>query len=262
MKVYVIARPRFDKKALSEFLADMGASWKRTEKSTESEQIVEVAGRVCYMSFGKAQSSRTNAEYIQNLIEMGHESVLEHVSWTFVITGVSRGFSHQLVRHRVGISFSQLSQQYHDEREANFVEPSLIRLSEEAHSAWETAVQTTKRAYIELMQFLQTEKKESTDLFQKKERLRAIRTAARSILPNATETTIVVTANARALRTFLKLRGAIIGDEEMRIVSAGLLGHLTVEAPALFADFSVEHLPDNTPIVRWKGASSSGGGTD
>src|SRR6266581_4879117 len=102
MKVYVIARPRFDVKALSQFLADKGTSWRGTENSTESEQLVEVAGRVCYMSFGEAQSSRTNAEYIQNLIEMGHESVLEHASWTFVINGVSRGFTHQLVRHRVG----------------------------------------------------------------------------------------------------------------------------------------------------------------
>src|ERR1044072_8132924 len=115
MKVYVIGRPRFETRTLLSFLRDKGTSWKRSRNSTECEQLVEIGGRVCYMSFGKAQSPRTNAQYIRNLIEMGHESVLEHVSWTFIIAGISRAFTPQLVRHRVGISFSQLSQQYHDE---------------------------------------------------------------------------------------------------------------------------------------------------
>jgi thymidylate synthase (FAD) len=204
------------------------------------------------MSFGKAQSPRTNAQYIRNLIEMGHESVLEHVSWTFIIAGISRAFTHQLVRHRVGISFSQLSQQYHDESETNFVEPSLVRRSKACRVAWQKTVMTAKAAYTELLQQLEVAADKCENSNAAKEQLRAIRTAARSVLPNATETTIVVTANARALRTFLKLRGAIVGDEEMRIVSSALLSHLRVEAPSLFEDFVVEYLPDQTPIVRWR----------
>ena len=79
--------------------------------------------------------------------------------------------------------------------------------------------------------------------------MRALRSAARSVLPNATETTIVVTANARALRHFFKLRGGIVGDAEMRCVSAALLDMIRPEAPALFSDFSVEDRPDGLPLV-------------
>ena len=82
-----------------------------------------------------------------------------------------------------------------------------------------------------------------------KERSRSIRSTARSVLPNATESKIVVTANARALRHFLKVRGSIEGDSEMRIVSAELLKNLRLEAPNLFTDFSMQILRDGTPIV-------------
>jgi thymidylate synthase (FAD) len=93
-----------------------------------------------------------------------------------------------------------------------------------------------------------------TDLLEQtdgngKERSRSIRSATRSVLPNATETKIVVTANARALRHFLKLRGSIEGDSEMRIVSAELLKILRAEAPNLFSDFSMQILRDGTPLV-------------
>jgi flavin-dependent thymidylate synthase len=80
-----------------------------------AEKIVENAGRVCYLSFENL-SGRSTELYIQNLIRQGHESVLEHASWTFVLTGVSRSFSHQMVRHRAGFAYSQLSQQYVDHR--------------------------------------------------------------------------------------------------------------------------------------------------
>jgi thymidylate synthase (FAD) len=83
-----------------------------------------------------------------------------------------------------------------------------------------------------------------------RERRRAIRAAARSILPEATETSIVVTANARALRHFLDERGSIAGDEEMRTVSAQLLEFLRHDAPATFADFESSVAADGLPQVR------------
>jgi len=218
---------------------------------TQAEEIVEAAGRVCYMSFGKAQSPRTNAEYIQNLIQMGHESVLEHVNWTFLLTGISRACTHQLVRHRVGFSFSQLSQQYHDEIDAEFIEPSALNLSPDAQIVWKKAVKTAKAAYCKIMQSLkQLEDKVGKDL-NKMELRRAIRSIARSILPNATETKIVMTANARALRYFLKTRGSIPGDEEMRRMASELLKQLQKDAPSIFSDFRINMLSDGSPIVTW-----------
>jgi thymidylate synthase (FAD) len=199
------------------------------------------------MSFGSGkQSPRSNAEYIQNLVEQGHESVLEHASWTFLLTGVSRSFSHQFVRHRVGFSFSQLSQQYLDQSDADFVVPFGLDRFPEALAAWERAVELSRKAYNEIL-------KTDSEISGSKERLRAIRSAARSILPNATATSIAFTANARALRHFLNVRGATLGDLEMRVVAGLILEVLRQEAPAVVADFDVDLLNDGLPLVSQKG---------
>jgi thymidylate synthase (FAD) len=248
MQVYVIGRSTLDLEAVERFLTDAGLEWKRSSGSTESEKLVEIAGRVCYLSFGSRQSPRSNTAYINNLIANGHESVLEHASWTFLITGISRGLSHQLVRHRVGFSYSQLSQQYHEENEAAMVKPEEVNSHPEVRAIWEESVRASRTAYSRILDILRDTPRPSS--LSNKEFLRNIRSAARSLLPNATETKIVVTANARALRHFLEIRGGIVGDEEMRRYAAALLECLQVEAPALFGDFRCESLPDGTPIVR------------
>jgi thymidylate synthase (FAD) len=248
-KVYLIGRVQFDLSAFSAFMMEEHIEWRRTPNSTPPEEIVEVAGRTCYMSFGAAQSPRTNGEFIKNLIAQGHESVLEHASWTFMITNVSRAFTHQLVRHRVGFAFSQLSQQYHDERDASFVMPPHLELFPEAKEAWEKAIKSTKDAYASLNALLSPTGSSLSEDLDKRELNRAIRSAARSVLPNATETKIVVTVNARALRHFFKVRGSIPGDIEMRLVAAALLKIVESEAPGMFFDFRIENLSDGSPIV-------------
>ena len=248
--IYLVAKTNFDLNSFLEFLKNTKATWTRSLSATEPEELVEVAGRVCYMSFGPRQSPKNNAEYIRHLIQAGHESVLEHVNWTFVIEGVSRAFTHQLVRHRVGFSFSQLSQQYHDESEAEFVEPLHLDQFPAAQEAWHRSIDASRDAYRKIRDVISEEEAKLGLDGQKRESLRAIRSMARSVLPNATETKIVVTANARALRHFLRVRGGIPGDAEMRIVAAQLLTLLSDEAPALFFDFRVEQLPDGSPIVR------------
>ncbi|MBZ5664643.1 MAG: FAD-dependent thymidylate synthase [Acidobacteriia bacterium] len=211
--------------------------------------MVEVSGRICYMSFGAKQSPRSNADYIRNLIDQGHESVLEHVSWTFLLTGVSRAFTHQLVRHRIGFSFSQLSQQYHEETAATFVEPAHLMLSPGALAAWHNAMAVSKESYNVILDSLKELNGSPGLALQEKEFKRAIRSAARSVLPNATETKIVVTANARSLRHFFDVRGSIPGDVEMREVASELFRLVQTEAPALFSDFALTTLPDETPIL-------------
>ncbi|HEY6431906.1 MAG TPA: FAD-dependent thymidylate synthase [Acetobacteraceae bacterium] len=248
-RVYLLSRPVFTE-ASRAFLRDLlppeEAHWAQTEGVTDAERVVEFAGRVCYMSFGRLQSGRTNAAYIHNLIRNGHDSVLEHAVWTFALTGISRAFTHQLVRHRVGFSYSQLSQQYHDETDARFVRPTGLDDSPEAAAIWDGAIRETQNAYKKLLARLNAMAAAPVG----KEARRTLRSIARSILPNATETTIVVTANARAIRHFLEVRGRVLGDSEMRIVSATLLETLRPEAPALFADFIIEHPEDQLPLVR------------
>jgi thymidylate synthase (FAD) len=248
-KLYVISRPRFDSTTVAEFLQDHKTSWREDPDATLAEKIVELAGRICYMSFGNAQSPRTNREYIANLIHQGHESVFEHASWSFLLVGVSRAFSHQLVRHRIGFAFSQLSQQYHNEDDVEFVMPSQLKVSAEASAAWQKAVDTTQQAYRVVRKTLELAPMDANAQLCGRELRRSIRSAARSVLPNAAETKVFFSANGRALRHFLRQRGSIPGDEEMRLVSSELLKVLSVDAPAMFQDFIEELLPDGSPIV-------------
>jgi thymidylate synthase (FAD) len=248
-KLYVLARPSIDLGEISRFLSDEALEWHRTDNALAGEELVEVAGRLCYLSFSSKQSPKSNSEYIQNLIANGHESVLEHVSWSFLLTGVSRGFTHQLVRHRVGIAFSQLSQQYHDEENAGFVMPKGIELSSEASDIWKQQMNASTAAYRKIKELLSEGLKEQNPTFSTKELNRLSNSVARSVMPNATETKIAVTANARTLRHFLKMRGDIAGDYEMRYVSAAILKVVSSDAPSLFSDFALRYFEDSSPRV-------------
>jgi thymidylate synthase (FAD) len=181
---------------------------------------------------------------------MGHESVLEHVNWSFVITGISRALSHQLVRHRVRFAFSQLSQQYHDESDADFAVPAEIEGNPKAEAAWERAINVSKEAYLDILQALERPGSDPGSGLSPKEFRRAVRSAARSVLPNSTKTTLFVTANARALRHLFTVRGGIPGDREMRDVVLQLFKAVKEEAPAVFFDFEIAKLPDGSELVR------------
>jgi len=243
-----IAKTVVDFNMIQDFLGVENTTWKKTKNSSVSDDLIEFSGRVCYMSFGSRQSPRTNAEYIRNLIESGHGSVLEHASWTFLASGVSRGFTHQLVRHRVGFSYSQLSQQYYDESDADFVAPPSLRKGTVLYIKWVDAMQSSLGLYRELI--ASAKKLSINKSFSNKEKLRELRTTARSILPNAIETKIVFTVNARAIRNFLDARGAIEGDWEMREVSSQIFDIVKEDAPSVFQDFEVVTLDDGSRSVK------------
>jgi|TARA_B100000965_G_scaffold165143_1_gene137455 thymidylate synthase (FAD) len=242
--IHILSRPSFDIDVFLNFLKDEKLEWDRSP-STDADGLIEASGRVCYMSFGKGrQSGKNNSEYIKHLISQGHESVLEHINWTFLIQGISRAFTHQLVRHRVGFSFSQLSQQYHDEHNAKFVVPPNLAEDKELFNLWEEHVESSLELYKKLAAKLPNTPNVNSD--NRRELIRDLRTASRSVLPNATETKIVVTANARALRHFFALRGAIEGDWEMRKVACALYHEVTKDAPACFQDFEIKMMSDGS----------------
>ncbi|HEJ7113753.1 TPA: FAD-dependent thymidylate synthase [Serratia marcescens] len=257
LKVRCLSKPNFNLSEFLKFLADENLDWHRTSSSTPAEELVEVAGRICYMSFGEGkQSPRRNNEYIDNLIRQGHESVLEHVNWSFLMSGVSRAFTHQLVRHRIGFSYSQLSQQYHDESNASFVLPVEIKNNPELCEVWKRNIHNSVAMYKEIMGRVYAD--DSINGHSKKEILRSLRSASRSILPNATETKIIVTANARAIRHFLIMRGGIDGDHEMRSISYEIYKIVSLDAPALFQDFKVVGLTDGSvKVIRNNGKEKS-----
>lgn len=197
--------------------------------STEAEDLSEFAGRACYQSFHKPNPDTKNSrDYIKNIIEQGHESVLEHGSVSFYITGVSRSFTHELIRHR-HLSFSQQSQRFVDESESEFVIPPALEnlhLNSPAIRAYKQAVFTAQSAYDDIV----------TELREQGLERKQAREAARSVLPNCQETRIVVTGNHRAWREFLWKRLAPGADAEIREVATKLLSELCVVAPSMYED--------------------------
>lgn len=247
--VYLVGRQTIDHEVVQRFLADHETSWV-TDSEIGAELLTEIAGRICYMSFGAAQGRKTNRDYLENIIESGDGSVIEHAVWNFIITGVSRSFTHELIRHRAGFGYSQLSQRYVDESTADFVEPDIIAEDPELHALWLEAIQTSHRIYVELVQRLTDKVNRQFRDLPRTDRRKMARQAARSVLPNATETKIFVTANARALRHFIELRGSPLADTEIRKVAIKVLELMQKEAPNIFRDFEVYELPDGTRAAR------------
>ncbi len=237
--VYLVGRQVVDAAEVDQFLADHAATW-TTDTEVGGEALAEMAGRVCYMSYGRGR--KTNREFLQHIVDVGHGSVLEHAVWSFVVTGVSRSFTHELIRHR-HFSYSQLSQRYVDESESAFVEPDVIAADATLHQTWCDAVNATRAAYDLLVHGLQDKFLEVED---RTLRRKLARQAARSVLPNATETKIFVSGNARALRHFIELRGSEHADVEIRKVAVAILKLMQREAPGMFGDYTLVPLPDGS----------------
>jgi thymidylate synthase (FAD) len=239
--VYLVGRQIVDQGEIQRFLADEEITW-TSDTKVASEQLIEVAGRTCYMSFTRPRPGG-NAAYIRHLLEVGHGSVLEHAIWNFIFTGVSRSLSHELVRHRAGWAYSQLSQRYVDESVAEYVEPDCIEEDPELHGLWVACISQSHDAYVKIVEKLMERFKDEPD---KTLRRKLARQAARSVLPNATETKIFVTANARALRHFIEMRASRHAEVEIRKLAIKLLDLMQKEAPHIFSDYQRTALPDGT----------------
>lgn len=244
--VYLMGRQTLDADEISRFLDDHQSSTWSTDTEIAGEKLVEVAGRLCYMSF-RAPRPGGNSAYIGHLLEVGHGSVLEHAVFNLIITGVSRSFTHELIRHRAGFGYSQLSQRFVDESQCEFVEPDAIANDPELHRIWLEAVTTAQLAYKKLADGLA---QQFASIPDKTLRRKKAREAARSVLPNATETKIFVTANARALRHFIEMRGDPNADVEIRKVALAILRLVQAEAPNLFGDYEIYDLPEGGQAAR------------
>jgi thymidylate synthase (FAD) len=210
------------------------------------EALAEFAGRACYQSWDKPNpSTATNAGYLRHIIEVGHLSVLEHGTATFYITGISRSLTHELIRHR-HFSYSQLSQRYVPERNAMMVEPDVIAADPDLHARFVAATEASVRAYTELLAGLEERFADAPNATLRRKQARQ---AARAVLPNATETRIVVTGNYRAWRHFIAMRATEHADVEIRGLAIECLRQLQKVAGNVFADFTISTLDDGTEIA-------------
>jgi len=246
-KVYLVGRQACSESELARFLQDEGLAF-ATDTTVAAEILTEIAGRTCYMSFGKGRKS--SREYLDNILTSKHGSVLEHAVWCLLITGVSRALTHELVRHRAGFGYSQLSQRYVDESEARFVVPPLFQEDEALRRKWQATMETVRKAYGELAEAAAAHVAKKHPELPPRDRRKWARQAARSVLPNATETKIFVTGNARSWRHFLELRGSPHADTEIRMLAVEVCQVLKKESPNIFQDIEVYDDPDGLPAVR------------
>lgn len=220
MKVTMIAKTDVQPEAYAKLDNDGGAD--------DATYLTEYAGRGCYQSWNRPNpKTADSAAYVQSAaIEKGHGSILEHASVTFEIEDVSRSLTHELIRHRSGFSYSQLSQRYVPGDQMKMVIHPTLRdedLADHLMEVWDFACEK-----YDLL---------CARLEQRGYSVKRAREAAREVLPNATETKIVVTANHRAWRHFLNLRLHPAADAQIRELAAELLRQLYLEASPLYADF-------------------------
>jgi thymidylate synthase (FAD) len=215
-------------------------------EASDGERLAEFAGRLCYMSQCNP-ARRSTAEYLENIKKQGHGSVLEHSVYVLLIEGISRSCSHELVRHRAGFGYSQLSQRYVDESNAAFVVPPAILGDEALEREWLEQVTRDQAAYVRSVEALI---KRFEWVADKIHRRKMAREAARSVLPNATETKVVVSGNVRAWRTMLELRCGEGAEQEIRRMAVACLRVLSAEAPAIFADFEIYRAEDGFEAAR------------
>jgi thymidylate synthase (FAD) len=237
-QITVLARPMFSEPG------HLPVNW--MGEGTDGEKLAEFAGRLCYMS-QRNPANRTTRDYLENIKRQGHGSVLEHASYTLLLEGISRSLTHELVRHRAGFAYSQLSQRYVDESEANFVVPPAMVGDEALERSWREQMESAQRSYVALVDELMGRYGWVAD---KVHRRKMAREAARGVLPNSTETKIVVTGNARAWRTMLELRSSEAAELEIRRLAVAIVRLFGELAPGLFSDFDVYTAEDRREAAR------------
>ena len=211
----------------------------------EPEKYIAAAAKLCYSSSDiEGLLSHLTKESIDSFVEMlgsvGHESPFEHVSFTFCVEGVSRTLKHQLVRHRIGASYSQKSQRYVTEGQFEYVMPPSIQGNPQAKEIFVQAMEEDQKRYDDIVailvkQHIETLVEEGQD--EKSAKRNATKKAiedARFVLPNACESKIVVTMNARALFNFFSLRCCTRAQWEIRELADQMLECVKKVAPTVF----------------------------
>lgn len=262
--VYLATSTRLHEEEVEQFVrVECGADgwdWRTDLARDEPDQPPEVAGRLCYNSYAKPRPGGSPA-YISHILESGHGSVLEHSSFGFIIGGVSRSLTHELIRHRAGCGYSELSQRFVDCTDVAFVAPPAILRAEDFYQNYCTGAEAGGSPHCQEWADWESSCRQSLDAYARlsaslaesapaelsgTDRRKWARQAARSVLPSCAETRIMMTANLRAWRTVLEQRGAPHADAEIRRLAVAIYMVLRMEAPLVFNDFELTKLPDGT----------------
>ncbi|HJQ30051.1 MAG TPA: FAD-dependent thymidylate synthase [Rubrobacter sp.] len=257
--VVVLARPQTNVAGLGGFLEGFDPALRFPEyiedptELPDSTQLCKTAGQVCYASFGPRRTTNENAAaYIERLTSAGHGSVLEHASFSFLLYGISRSVTHELVRHRAGTGFSQISQRYVSGSVLRFVERPEYEEDEELHRLFEGRADAAAAGYEAMAERLLERQEGGASMLTadyKTDARKKVQQTARSLLPNETEAPMVFTGNVRALRHIIEMRADAHAESEIRNLALRLFLCLRTVDPILFGDYELGELPDGTYTV-------------
>jgi thymidylate synthase (FAD) len=247
--VFLIGETRIVEEGLAAYLAHLGAPQWRTDAPSDAERLCEVYGRVCYRSFEPGLNPNVtkvrqgNAAYLAHIIEVGHGSVIEHPALNFIFADVSRVFTHELVRHRVGTAISQESLRFVRLDTLSAYVPMEIQENDEGMAVFAKTFAQLEEVQKALARIYAID---DAGTFDRKKKLTS---AFRRMAPIGVATTIGWSCNFRALRHVIERRTDPAAEEEIRAVF-GLVYNLVKDRyPNLFADYTVE-MVDGLPWVK------------
>lgn len=260
--VALIAMPKFLPTQATHFVESFGdtfdadeyeSDWYLTESSEhrmyggdrglkvdDGAALCKFAGQTCYLSFGEKRTRNDPDEvkkYFDNIKSSGHGSVLEHAYYSMVVWGVDRAFSHELVRHRAGWAYSQLSQRYVSGKTLRFVERPEYQDYPMLHTSFEHWIDDAAEEYETRAGLLTQKMRAELELMSPPDRRKRVNQAARNGLPNETETAVVLTGNVRAWRHVLEMRGSLHADVPISQVTLRAYEILRAVSPVLFDDY-------------------------
>ena len=257
--VVMLARPRTNVAGLAGFLEGFDPALNFPDyvndptSLPDSTQLCKTAGQLCYASFGPRRTTNENAAaYIERLTSAGHGSVLEHSNFSFLLYGISRSVTHELVRHRAGAGFSQISQRYVSGSVLRFVERPEYQEDSELHRLFEERADRGAAEYEEMAGRLLEYQEGGNAMLSadyKTDARKKVQQTARSLLPNETEAPMVFTGNVRALRHIIEMRADAHAESEIRNLAVRLFLCLVTADPILFGDYVLDTLPDGTHTV-------------
>ena len=248
-QVFLIGESTVNKEGLSAFLTHLGAPEWSSNAPTDIELLTEVYGRACYKSFGTELNPNitrvrgSNETYISNVIEKGDGSVLEHGVVNFFFCDVSRVFTHELVRHRVGTAMSQESLRYVRLTDLDWYAPICIQENAAAMTIFEKTMDGLSNLQKDLSELYELD---TTNDFNFKKQ---ITSAMRRIAPIGLATNIGWSCNMRTLRHVIEMRTDPGSEEEIRLVFSKVADIAIERWPNLFADYEVD-IVDNLPSYK------------
>lgn len=258
--VVMVAKPDVNLEGMQTFLDGYDDQYKFGDYLRDptqlppAEALVKAAGQTCYASWGPGRSWNDKAgTYLDHIKDSGHGSVLEHANFSFMIYGISRSNSHEGVRHRAGTAFSQLSQRYVSGRVLRFVERPEYVDDDVLHADFEASIDEAAARYERRANRLYELQSSGLGILSDEQKTglrKKVQQAARSGLPNETETVMFMTGNVRSWRHMIEMRANEAAEIEIRGTFFRVFTCLKAVAPMLFSDYETVQAQDGTRVVK------------